>query len=48
MCVPFIRPLLIRSAPGLHGPGYADQSKAGPRKLQKNKPDPLIRNRDNS
>jgi hypothetical protein len=38
--------MLTRGMPGLHGPGYANQSKAGPRKLQDNKSDPLICNRD--
>jgi hypothetical protein len=33
--------------PGLHGSGHADQSKAGPRKLQENESYPLIRNRHN-
>jgi hypothetical protein len=40
--------MLTRETPGLHGPGDADQSKAGPRKLQENESNPLIHNRDNT
>jgi hypothetical protein len=47
LCLPFIRTMLLtRGMPGLHGPGDADQSKAGPRKFQENESHPLIHNRD--
>jgi len=45
MCSPFIRTVLPRGMPGLHGPGGVNQAKAGSRKLQENESAPLIRNR---
>src|SRR5215510_4030754 len=48
LCRPFIRTILLTcGTPCLHGPGDADQSKAGPCKLQENESHPLIHNRDN-